>query len=71
MQEWREREEIDAEIADPELREELERERMEKYGDGPVVMGEDLALLVMVVVGGKEEDGGGGGGGGEVEFEVV
>lgn len=64
---WRERaddeaqaeEEADAARADPELGEEMEKERKEKYGDGPVTMGEEPAMLAMVVEGG------------EVEFEVV
>lgn len=60
---WRARgdEEADAEEegADPELREERERERREKYGDGSATMGEYPAMLAMVVQGGP------------IEFEVV
>lgn len=41
--------EVEAERADPELHEEMERERKEKYGDGPVTMGEDPQMLAMVV----------------------
>lgn len=51
--------EAEAMTADPELYEEMERERREKYGDGPVAMGEDPTMLAMVVEGG------------DVEFEVV
>lgn len=52
-------EEAEAERADPELYEEVKRERKVKYGDGPVTMGEDPATLTMVVEVG------------EVEFETV
>ena len=51
--------EAEAEKADPELHEEMERERKEKYGDGPVTMGEDPKMLAMVV----ENE--------HVEFEIV
>lgn len=51
--------EVEAEKADPELHEEMERERKEKYGERSVTMGEEPATLAMVVEGG------------EVEFEVV
>ena len=52
---------VDAEAmrADPELYEEMERERQEKHGDEPVTMGEDPTMLAMVVEVG------------DVEFEVV
>lgn len=60
---WRGRQEEEAEAeaerADPELSEEMARERKERYGDGPVTMGENPEMLAMVVEGG------------EVEFEVV
>lgn len=63
LQAWRgqaeEEAEAEAERADPELNEEMEKERKEKYGDVPVTMGEDPAMLAMIVEGG------------EVEFEVV
>ena len=36
--------------ADPELRDEMERERNEKYGDGPVSAGEKNRMMFMVVV---------------------
>ncbi|KAK4546611.1 hypothetical protein LTR36_001828 [Oleoguttula mirabilis] len=45
--------------ADPELREELERERRDKYGERPVTSGENSGMLAMVPEAG------------EVEFEVV
>ena len=51
--------EAEAMRADPELYEEMEKERQEKYGDGPVTMGEDPKMLAMVV-----EDG-------DAEFQVV
>lgn len=51
--------EAEAEMADPDVVEEMRREQNEKYGDGPVTMGEDPQMLVMVIEGG------------EVEFEVV
>lgn len=41
--------EAEAEKADPELHEEMERERREKYGDGQVMMGENPDMLAMVV----------------------
>ena len=58
---WREsaQEEGEAERADPELKEELERERKEKYRAGPVTMGEYPANLTIVVESG------------EVELEVI
>lgn len=56
---WRGQAAEEAEKANPELHEEMEREREEKYGDRPVTMGEEPAMLAMVVEGG------------EVEFEVV
>ena len=40
--------ETEMEKADPDLYEEMEKERKEKYGDGPVTMGEDPVMLVMV-----------------------
>lgn len=51
--------EAEAMRADPELYEEMERERQGKYGNGPVTMGEDPTMLAMVVDAG------------DVEFEVV
>ena len=45
--------------ADPDLEEEMERERSEKYRDGPVSIGENPVMLAMVM----ESE--------EVEFEVV
>ena len=45
--------------SDPELLGEMERERSEKYGDGPVSIGENPSMLAMVM----ESEG--------VEFEVV
>ena len=41
--------EIELERADPELHEEMERERSEKYGDGPAMtIGENPMMLAMV-----------------------
>lgn len=48
-------EEAEAAKADPELKEEMEKERQGKYGDGPVTMGEDPTMLAMVVEGGEAE----------------
>ena len=45
--------------SDPELGEEMERERSEKYGDGPASIGENPSMLAMVIEGE------------EVDFEVV
>ena len=57
---WRSQSEEEAEAEeDPEWHEELQRERKEKYGDGPVTMGEDPYILAMVV----ENE--------QVEFEIV
>lgn len=56
---WRARAKEEAERADLELHEEMEKERKEKYGDGSVTMGEDPAMLAMVVEGEM------------VEFEIV
>jgi hypothetical protein len=51
--------EAEATRADPELYEEMERERQAQYEEGPVTMGEDPAMLAMVV-----EDG-------DVQIEVI
>ena len=57
---WRSRAEEEAEEAEiegsgPEYREEIEREHREKYGTGPVTMGEDPWMLAMVAVCGQVE----------------
>ena len=47
---WRDLEkEAEAEKVDAELYLEMKRECEEKYGDGPVTMGEDPVMLAMVV----------------------